>query len=83
LPPHGLTGTPCSSFDPYSQRHLSRFWLVFSAPKSLEFQAEFLGIYGQKNRTRSLNRLAEWSFLEPFRERSAGPKHTRAEQDQN
>jgi hypothetical protein len=38
---------------------------------------------GQKSPIRCLNRLAEWSFLEPFRERPAGPKHTRAEQDQS
>jgi hypothetical protein len=52
-------------------------------PFRLVFCSEIPGNSGQKSRTRSLDRLAEWSFLEPFRERPAGPKHTRAEQDQS
>ncbi len=62
-------------FDPYSQRHLSRFgsFLPLRNPRNS----------GQKSPHPQPQPAGGVVILEPFRERSAGPKHTRAEQDQN
>jgi len=62
-------------FNAPTTRHLGRFRPVFSAAKPP-------GIRDKKARHRCLDRPAEWSFLEPIWERPAGPKHTRAEQEE-
>jgi hypothetical protein len=52
----------------------------FQRPDRPEIPGEFPGIWGKKAQPRSLDRRAEWSFLEPIWERPAGPILTRAEQ---
>ena len=57
-----------------------QFRPVFQRPDRPEIPGEFPGIWGKKSQPHSLDRRAEWSFLEPIWERPAGPKLTRAEQ---
>ena len=76
LPPHGLMERPVP-VSSCTQRHLPEPFLARF------FRSEIPKFRDKKAGTRCLDRLAEWSILEPFRERPAGPKHTRAEQDQS
>ena len=55
-------------------RQLEPFWLVFGAPEASRIQ-------GRQARHPLPRPAGGVVILEPFRERPAGPKHTRAEQD--
>jgi hypothetical protein len=76
VPPSAMHSTPQHA----PLRHLSLFRLIFSASNPQEIPRGISESSGRKNAAPAALPADGVVILEPFWERPAGPKHTRAEQ---